>query len=431
MPVYSKGSGHQPDINIETLKLLEEQRAERLADTPEGAGRGLVQAAHVLNEEPLLATSQSALPTPWLTLTAAITGFYPGRLYHVFGEEGVGKTTFAANLMHFLLGDLLEPECVIYLAVEPSREEVAARLVTLRLGDNAVRWRHLLYLNEELATDREIEEVAANVQIDLQDRGYILPATTMLECGNPEGALRGGLEEIVQRGGHPRVLIVDTWTGWVEGRKGPATENATHAARGLSDLAQEYGLSIITLGHTRKSAPGEKSHTPYKCPTRDAERGVKALRMRAAVVIALWRETPQLAPHTFLYLHKNHTPGPSDVLYISLAYSPCELLVDDPSCIPTEAKSNYGLGEPLYTIYQTLYQHVRDDEEEFVQVYPRRVARQSKLRGQRYGGQVREALETLGVALGQQSRDENGRFYYLRREELLTRLLATGLVTHA
>jgi len=409
---------------IEALEELLEEGGE--------VGRELAAAA--LAPPPFQVVGQG-LPTPWPTLTASIQGFMPGRLYHFYGEEGIGKTTFAVNLFHWFMVNLPPPLAAVYVGVEPSRQEIVARLIALEFGDPYTRWTDILFRDDPLEEDAA-DDWGHDLLLAAQHTENLLPLHPILELGGVEAAnldieLAAALRYLQRNGVIPRIIILDTWTAYIESREAVPLITARRAAHALLGMAKEFNASVITIGHTRKSDPSRPSHTPYKCPTRDAERGAKALRMVATVVAGMWRDKPdQPEAHTFLYLHKNHTPGTRGNPYISLRYEPCERLTDDPGCVPPGATEG-GLGEPTRSICQALLRLLEGAQGRWVNVFPRLVAQEVGLPGQQPGRRVTAVLQELGVPINsrQRRRDKDNRTYYsIQRATLEEALRRAGVL---
>ena len=193
---------------------------------------------------------EKPLATPWGSVNEALSGgLWPG-MYCLVGGTGTGKTQWAVQLA-------VHAACagsrVLYLALELSRRELAARIV----GNVAeVSWSDLLYGRLD---ETRVEKVIA--QSERQVRALPLH----VECAPPYGY---GADTLAQRARELRpALVVLDYLQLCGGRPGEeprlTASRVSYVARGL---ACELDAVVLVLSSTARA----NYESLVRSPSRDA-----------------------------------------------------------------------------------------------------------------------------------------------------------------
>ena len=221
-------------------------------------GAGMGGARRVGGDMPALTEKMTAraegrekpLATPWATLSRELGGgLWPG-MYVLVGGTGAGKTQWAVQLA--VEAARSSSATALYLALELSREDIAARVV----GDLAgVPWSRVL---RGRLKDEELDPVARAMRA-----AEALALYT--ECGVPFGY---GPELLQARAWtlRPQLIVLD-FLQLCAGRQGEDARTTvgrvSYIARGI---ARDLGAVVLVLSSTARANYADLVNDPEKDP---------------------------------------------------------------------------------------------------------------------------------------------------------------------
>ncbi len=248
------------------LDALQAGTQRLLSGEPLAAVRGSLDKSLGAAQEPLTATrvgedldalfetmwarrngEETALRTPWAPVDALLGGgLWPG-MYTLVGGTGSGKTQWAVQVS---VEAAKRGKSVLYLALELSREDLAARVLGAVSG---VAWSRILRGTLEDAEVAVVTEAARGVAG--------LPFHT--ECGPPFGY---SVETLAARAWalRPAVIVID-YLQLCAGRNGEEPRTVVgRVSYWARLLARDLGASVIVLSSTARANYGDLVNDPSR-----------------------------------------------------------------------------------------------------------------------------------------------------------------------
>lgn len=231
-----------------------------------------------------LGKASSHIPTRYTLLDRLLGGgFEPGEFVVIGGRPGMGKSTFALNLVE----GFIEPSC--YISMEMNREKVGRLSTMITFG---VEMRDLVTYPEQKAP-------LLQAMREPGGRVYTLYPTQMTPAtlGMTAKRLRD------QHG--VRILVVDNLNLISEpiSRRLGRVQELTAITREIKMLALNLGIVIICIAHLNRLAEKRDDPRPVLTDLRDSG----SVEQDADVVLFLYRDDYQQAAGT-------RRPGPTELI---------------------------------------------------------------------------------------------------------------------
>lgn len=259
-----------------------------------GAGRvaddldALLDAFHARREG-----REKPLSTPWKSVDSVLGGgIWPG-MYVLVGGTGAGKTQWAVQLA---VEAALSGARVLYLALELSRQDLAARVLGALSG---VAWSGILR--------GRLDDAAMQRVSDAERRARTLNLHT--ECGVPFGY---GADTLAARAWslRPSLVVLD-YLQLCSGRSGedPRTTvgRVSYVAR---TIARDLGAAVLVLSSTARTNYAELVNDPAKDPSDLVGLGKESGEIEYAAdgVLVLARNPNQAKARVFVVAKNRHGP---------------------------------------------------------------------------------------------------------------------------
>jgi replicative DNA helicase len=244
--------------------------------------------------------AQTAYPTPWPSLTRAIIGFEPGRLYTVGARPGVGKTVLGLQVaLHLATGG----GNVVYASMEMRTHELHLRTLSLDQKIDITRLlRHQLQPSdwEKIARRRDW---LGSVPLFVDDRPHLTMPMIRQHARSVarKGKLFGVVVDYLQLVSAPRG----------QERKS-RYEVVSDTSRELKLLANELNVPVVALAQLNR---GAEQRGPEQPPKVSDLRDSGAIEQDSDVVILMHRDmsSPEKAHELSMFVGKNRH-GPTAVL---------------------------------------------------------------------------------------------------------------------
>lgn len=244
--------------------------------------------------------------TPWRSVDGVLGGgFWPG-MYVLVGGTGAGKTQWAVQVA---VEAALAGRRVLYLALELSRQDLAARVLGALSG---VSWSGILR--------GRLDDQAAQRVNDAVRQARALPMHT--ECGVPFGY---GADTLAARAWslRPSLVVLD-YLQLCSGRPGedPRTTvgRVSYVAR---TLARDLGATVLVLSSTARANYAELVNDPARDPSDFVGLGKESGEIEYAAdgVLVLARHADQPRTRVLVVSKNRHgTLGRVDLVWTGTAF---------------------------------------------------------------------------------------------------------------
>ena len=242
----------------------------------------------------------TSYPTPWQSLTRAIIGFEPGRLYTIGARPGVGKTVFGLQVaLHLASGG----GNVAFASLEMHTRELHLRAISLdqRIDITRLLRRQLQAQDWERIARRR--DYLGSLPLFVDDRPHLTMPMIRQHARSVarKGKLFGVVVDYLQLVSAPRG----------QERKS-RYEVVSDTSRELKLLAHELDVPVIALAQLNRGAEQRGPETPPKVSDlRDSG----AIEQDSDVVILMHRDlsTPEKAHELQMFVGKNRH-GPTAAL---------------------------------------------------------------------------------------------------------------------
>lgn len=236
---------------------------------------------------------EGPIATPWKPVDNVLGGgLWPG-MYVLVGGTGAGKTQWAVQVA---VEAALKGARVLYLALELSRQDLAARVLGALAG---VPWSGILR--------GRLDDGAAQRVNEAVRRARTLPMHT--ECGVPFGY---GADTLAARAWslRPSLVVLD-YLQLCSGRTGedPRTTvgRVSYVAR---TIARDLGAAVLVLSSTARTNYAELVNDPAKDPSDLVGLGKESGEIEYAAdgVLVLARHADQKGARVFVVAKNRHGP---------------------------------------------------------------------------------------------------------------------------
>ena len=200
------------------------------------------------------------IPTGFEELDDILGGFVEGTLVTIGGRTGMGKTTFAFNLLKNLSVDKKIPS--LYISLESTEQMCVNTLIACMLG---IKYRALLsgqlVVEEWEKLDKELSTITdAPVCLDTKSTYTIDDICKTVEEAVQEHQVKVVFIDYLQ--------LIFAKTGFAENRY----LELNYITRRLKALAKEFNITIVLLSQLNRNAEDEKryKHRPVLTDLRDS-----------------------------------------------------------------------------------------------------------------------------------------------------------------
>ena len=252
----------------ETGQDILEAAEQRIYAIRQGrAARGLIPISNVLidvyDRLTELAASESAIPglsTGLTDLDRAISGLNKSDLILLAARPGMGKTSFALNML--LHAGKFSGKTVVFFSLEMSGKEIAQRFICAQAMVNMSNFRTGRISPEEWANINEAIGELSRLDILIDDT----PGTTVTEIRAKARRMLHNKERAV--------IILD----YLQLVNPPAGKNyngnraveVSEMSRGLKIMAKELGVPVIMLSQLNRSLEGRTGKRPQMSDLRES-----------------------------------------------------------------------------------------------------------------------------------------------------------------
>ena len=236
---------------------------------------------------------ETPLATPWKSVDGVLGGgFWPG-MYVLVGGTGAGKTQWAVQVA---VEAALTGARVLYLALELSRQDLAARVLGALGG---VSWSGILR--------GRLDDSAAQRVSDAVRRAKTLPLHT--ECGVPFGY---GADTLAARAWslRPSLVVLD----YLQLCSGRSSEDARTTVGRVSyvarTIARDLGAAVLVLSSTARTNYADLVNDPAKDPSDLVGLGKESGEIEYAAdgVLVLARHAEQAKTRVLVVAKNRHGP---------------------------------------------------------------------------------------------------------------------------
>jgi len=290
------------DLTRTTEDIIDEAE-NHLAELRAGGGREAVPIGKILDR--LMERLRSGKPlttglkTGFRELDALTGGLHAGELILLASRPGVGKSTFAANLMERM--GRPDKRIVLY-SLEMSGDEIVIRLMASHSGVS-----HWSLRQESMGSANMMRLEAASAS--LAQTGIYLDDPPVIKLAD----LRSAALDIVNRRGV--VLVVVDYLQLVQGvqEKGYGRyREVASVSHGLKSLARQAQVPVLAVAALRRPPSSERA----KLPNMDSLRESGDLEQDADVVMLLHRDPAKPTEAKLLLVKQRNGPtGIMDLVY--------------------------------------------------------------------------------------------------------------------
>lgn len=271
--------------DFETLQELAARRAMAVASALSGADRpvrhireGLTDLVLALRGEGPAASRRLAFGF-YRSIGRALRGLQASRLYVLAARPSMGKTALALQIAWQAI-ELGRARNVLFVSLEMSLEDLAARLIAQRCGvnvDEAMEWplQRRMELVSRLSADEQVTRLTSMGLWVCDRRG--LRASDIVALAHRVAAEQGGLD----------LLVVDH-LGLIAlpgGKDKTTAEKLGEVTRTLRRLAGNLDMPVLLIAQLNRDV----EHREDKRPTMADLRGSGEIEQDADVVLGLYR----------------------------------------------------------------------------------------------------------------------------------------------
>lgn len=266
-----------PSENISALIDSAEQRIFDIRDgrnTSKGLQRIDEIILDTLDRLDLLNSPQSdemkAIPTGIGTLDNVITGLNRSDLILLAARPGMGKTSFALNIMRHVAVKVKKR--VAFFSLEMTKEQLASRLISTEGMIEGTKLRTGMLEEDEWTRLIEAGDVLRKTEMYFDDT----PGITVPE-----------IKAKLRRLKHVDLVIIDYLQLMSGSRRiDNRVQEISEITRGLKILAKEFNIPVITLSQLSRSSEKRENHKPQLADLRDSG----SIEQDADIVLFLYRE---------------------------------------------------------------------------------------------------------------------------------------------
>ncbi len=226
---------------------------------------------------------ENLVPTGWRAMDDLVTGFEPTEFIVIGGRPGVGKTTFALNL----LANMNRP----------------SGFVSMEMGRRKVGYLGLRILQKQSAADldRFKDQHAALRALLLESE---CPTRMIYRSGLTPLQFQALARSLKQKHG-TQILVLDNLNLMHDptSRNAGRVQELSAITRAIKNTAMDLGIVVIAISHLNRQADGRTDSRPVLTDLRDSG----SVEQDADCVLFLWRLDYQRS-------HNNGHTGPTELI---------------------------------------------------------------------------------------------------------------------
>lgn len=268
-------AGYEPAKETPDLVDQAYSAADYIAGTGAGDGPQPIDEVFIGTVASLEEKRERGLPLPWRDLHDLLNGLVDGDLNVIGARPAIGKSVAALNIAAHAAIHRGIPS--VLFSMEMNREEIMLRLIASEAGVSL----HALTRRE--LTDYDMDRIA-KVHPQITGAPLTIDDTSDCSLGHMWSSVRSMCRKPETRPG----LVVADYVQLM--REPPRSDNRQLAvganARGLKNLAGEFGLPVVALSQLNRKADTRADRRPELSDLRESGE----IEAHAAVVILLHRE---------------------------------------------------------------------------------------------------------------------------------------------
>ena len=203
-------------------------------------------------------------------LDMQIGGFVGGRLYVAAARPGVGKTSFAVNIINQICS---KGGVVVMASLEMTHQQIAERIITMRMEHKMEE------LKEDESKRNEITEAFGSFSID---NLFFTPGFQLTVS-----KLRGLVRQVMRKSGKVSLVVIDYLQLMnSEKESGNREQEVSKLSRETKELAMELNVPVLLLSQLNRSVETRQDKHPVLSDLRDSG----AIEQDADVVMLLYRD---------------------------------------------------------------------------------------------------------------------------------------------
>lgn len=291
----------------ERISLVEDVLHKALTRTGTHTVTSAAEAANELFAT-LSAGTAGGIATGIRRLDDKTDGLHRGDLVLIAGRPGMGKTSFALQLMQNISQ---QDGTALLFSLEMSKTQLLQRMLASRSGVD------LMALRRQLLTEDQLRRITINLSELAQLPFYLddTAALTVEELRAKSIALHASL---ATKGQQLDLIIVDYLQlmapSETNRRNGTRAEDVSAISRKLKQLARELNVPIVALAQLNRAVESRASRIPMLADLRDSG----SLEQDADIVMFLYREEvydPKTERQGIAQIHiAKHRNGPLGIV---------------------------------------------------------------------------------------------------------------------
>lgn len=235
------------------------------------------------------------LPSGFADVDAILAGFQRSNLIIFAARPGMGKTTFALNVVHHIT--VVEKRRVGFFSLEMSREELVDRLLVAQADIDA--WR----LKTGRLDQQDFLKLSDAMGV-LADAGIFIDDTPGMSIFEMRTRARRLMTE------HKIDMLVVDYLQLAQGRtKDNRVQEVAEISQGLKNIARELKIPVLALSQLSRAIESRGEKIPQLSDLRESG----SIEQDADVVMFLYRKDDDIRESVSLKIAKHRNGGLGDV----------------------------------------------------------------------------------------------------------------------
>ncbi|MEJ5172158.1 MAG: replicative DNA helicase [Hydrogenothermaceae bacterium] len=211
----------------------------------------------IINELAKKETVITGVPTGFYEIDRLTTGFHPGDLVIIAARPGMGKTSFALSILHYL--SVIEGLPTAFFSLEMSKEQIAMRL----LGEESKI--PLRKIRSGFLSAEELEKIA-EVSLKMMKAPLYIDDTASISILDLKAKARR-----LKKEADVKLIVVDYLQLLSSGRRSEnRQQEVAEISRSLKALAKELGIPVVALAQLSRQAEMRSDKRPQLADLRES-----------------------------------------------------------------------------------------------------------------------------------------------------------------
>ncbi|MCX7760938.1 MAG: replicative DNA helicase [Hydrogenothermaceae bacterium] len=211
----------------------------------------------IINELAKKETVITGVPTGFYEIDRLTTGFHPGDLVIIAARPGMGKTSFALSILHYL--SVIEGLPTAFFSLEMSKEQIAMRL----LGEESKI--PLRKIRSGFLSTEELEKIA-EVSLKMMKAPLYIDDTASISILDLKAKARR-----LKKEADVKLIVVDYLQLLSSGRRSEnRQQEVAEISRSLKALAKELGIPVVALAQLSRQAEMRSDKRPQLADLRES-----------------------------------------------------------------------------------------------------------------------------------------------------------------